>query len=425
MRVAHNLDKNTITIALETLGCKLNQAETELLCRQLAAAGYKIVSTDQPSDVYILNTCTVTHVADSKSRHLLRKAHRRNPDCRLIALGCYGQTSRSEISRIEGVALVLDNIEKSDLPKYLERWYGAPSDPSEIDTLEPGRTRSFIKAQDGCNNFCSYCIVPLVRGREKSLPAQEAIGQIRQRVKEGYREVVLTGTEIGRYRFENLGLAGLLDLVLKETGVARLRLSSLQPQEITGEILALWQDPRLCRHFHLSLQSGSTDVLNRMNRRYTAEDYVMAVDSIRRQVPGAAITTDIIAGFPGETEEEFEESLDFCRGIRFSRIHVFPYSRREGTKACDMEGQVGELVKRERCKRMLSLAKEALLDFNQRFSGAITPVLFEQELAGFWSGLTDNYIRVVAKSTRCLTNQVIEVRIGKVRGQGMEGEIIG
>jgi len=404
----------TTRIALDTVGCKLNQAETQSLARQFAEAGYRLVSPDDGVDVYILNTCTVTHVADGKCRRLLKSARRRNPQALVVAIGCYAQRARRELSRIKGVDLVLDNSQKMDLLPRLEQSgrFSHPADEAG-STQADFRTRAFIKIQDGCNNFCAYCIVPLVRGREKSQPLKQVIGEVSRRVADGYKEMVLTGTEIGSYRHEGADLPELLRRILEETGVARLRLSSLQPQEITPELIKLWQDQRLCRHFHLSLQSGSDTVLGRMNRRYTTADYQRAVDLIRKAVPGVAVTTDIIVGFPGETEDEFKESYSFARQMNFARIHVFSYSPRPGTKAADIPQQVDDRVKRERSRSMLSLGRACVRNFRKGFLGKTMLVLWEKETGGVWSGLTDNYIRVYNKSEEDLTNQLLPVELAE------------
>jgi len=411
-------------IAFDCLGCKLNQAETELFARQSAEAGYELVSPADRADVYVLNTCTVTHIADHKSRHLLRLARRRNPDARLVAIGCYAGRSPRELARIDGVDLVLDNKQKSFLFQRL-RESGILNHPpaTRTDYLGDGyRTRAFIKVQDGCRNFCAYCIVPLVRGDEKSVPVHQVINEVGQRVAGGAREVVLTGTEIGAYRSHGVNLKGLLELILAETGVTRLRLSSLQPREISPELIALWQDQRLCPHFHLSLQSGSDAVLGRMKRRYTTRDYQEAVSLIREAVPEAAITTDIIVGFPGETGAEFRESYDFCRRMAFARIHVFPYSPRPGTEAARMPGQVDAKIKKQRSEEMLALAKESARNFQQRFLNRTMPVLWEKRDKGVWSGLTANYIKVYTRSSVDLTNQITPVRMMKIKGDGVWGE---
>jgi threonylcarbamoyladenosine tRNA methylthiotransferase MtaB len=253
--------------------------------------------------------------------------------------------------------------------------------------------------------------VPLVRGREKSIPLDQVVAEVKYRIAEDYKEVVLTGTEIGSYNYEGVGLKGLLQHILTETEVERLRLSSLQPYKISPEFIGLWRDGRLCRHFHLSLQSGSDAVLSRMKRRYTASDYQRAVALIRDRVPEVAITTDIIVGFPGETETEFEESYELCQQMEFARIHVFPYSPRQGTEAAAMPNQIGDKVKRQRSQRMLALAKESAQNFRRKFLGKTMPVLWEKQKGGIWSGLTDNYIRVYTKSSEDLTNKLLSVKL--------------
>jgi len=419
--------KGRIRVALGSLGCKLNQAEAELLGRELAQAGYRLVSSFQEADIYILNTCTVTHVADRKSRHWLRLAHRRNPRARLVATGCYAQRAPEELARIEGVSLVLGNEEKSRLLELMSESLGISSPFSACDEArrqhDAGfRTRTLVKVQDGCRGSCAYCIVPLVRGSERSLPVEQVVAEVRQRVVEGYREVVLTGVKIGSYRCDGIGLGGLLQHILGETGVPRLRLSSLQPGEISPELIGLWPDERLCRHFHLSLQSGSDAVLRRMRRDYSVADYRRAVSLIRAQVPGAAITTDIIVGFPGETEAGFEESFDFCREMGFARIHVFPYSPRRGTEAARMPEAVNDGLKRQRSQRVLALAEESAQNFCRQFLGRTMAVLWEQQSGGVWSGLTDNYLKVYTRSSEDLSNKLLPAKLVEVYGDGVWGE---
>jgi len=412
-------------VALDSLGCKLNQAETELLARQLVEAGYVLVSSADKADVYILNTCTVTHIADRKSRHLLRLAHRRNPDARLVAIGCYAERSPQEVAQVDGVDLVLGNEEKTHLLRRLQE-SGYLSPPLSIQAgchYNGCRTRACIKVQDGCYNFCAYCIVPLVRKREESMSVDQVVAEIRQRVTEGVKEVVLTGTKIGSYSDNEVNLGGLLKRILAETDVARLRLSSLQPQEISPELIELWYDSRLCPHFHLSLQSGSDTVLGRMQRRYTTADYQQAVSLIREAVPEVAITTDVIVGFPGETEVEFQESFNLCRQMAFARIHVFPYSPRRETEAAQMPRQVADKVKKQRSQKMLALAEESVQNFHRQFLGRTMPVLWEKQSNGIWSGLTGNYIKVYAESTEDLTNKLLPVRLESIWKDGVRGTI--
>jgi threonylcarbamoyladenosine tRNA methylthiotransferase MtaB len=415
--------QETIRVALDTIGCKLNQAESQLLARQFAGAGYRLVAADDEADVYILNTCTVTHVADSKCRQRLRLAHRRNPDGVVVAIGCYAQRAPHELAKIEGVDLVLGNGEKSELIGRLEEsgLLGHLSYRQAGSAIVDFRTRAFVKVHDGCNSSCAYCIVPLVRGREKSTPADQVLGEVGQRVAEGYKEVVLTGTKVGLYRHDGVKLAGLLQRILTETDVERLRLSSLQPGEISPELIGLWHDKRLCRHFHLSLQSGSDSMLRRMKRGYSVSGYQKAVALIRDMVPGVAITTDVIVGFPAETDAEFEESYELCRQLGFARIHVFPYSPRQGTQAAQLPERVGDGVKRARSHRMLALAAESARHFRQKFLGRTMPVLWEKQTGGVWAGLTDNYIRVYAESGEDLVNKLLPVKLVEIKEDGVWG----
>jgi len=406
-------------VALDSLGCKLNQAEIELLSRQMAEAGYRLVAPADKADIYILNTCTVTHIADRKSRHRLRLAHRRNPDARLVAIGCYAERASRELEQIEGVDLVLGNARKWDLLKLL----GEPSSRDYLGLPANGcRTRTFIKVQDGCHNFCAYCIVPLVRSREESVPADRVVAEVRERVAAGYKEVVLTGTEIGTYNCNGVNLGDLLERILTETSVSRLRLSSLQPQGISSGFIGLWRDGRLCPHFHLSLQSGSDEVLGRMKRRYTTADYRRTVSLIRQAVQEVAITTDVIVGFPGETEAEFQESCDFCRQMRFARVHVFPYSSRPGTEAAKMP-QIVDRVKRQRSQKMLALASESRQSFNRQFLGRTVEVLWEQKAGGVWSGITGNYVKMYTRSREELTNRLLPVKMVEIYKDGVWGEV--
>jgi len=420
-----------IRVAFYTLGCKLNQAETESVASQFAEAGYRLVTPNDRADIYIANTCTVTHIADRKSRHWLRLAKRRNPDAIVIATGCYVQRASQELAQIAD--LVIDNEKKECL---LEIAKGLPL-PAQIPCPSKGsgtRVRSLIKIQDGCCTPCTYCIVPRVRPHEYSLPASQVIDEIQGKIAAGYKEVVLTGTKIGCYEYNGTGLKDLVGRILLNTDVQRLRLSSLQPQEISAHFLSLWQDTRpgigagsrLCRHFHLALQSGSNTVLQRMKRRYSLSDYLTVMALIREAVPGAAITIDIMVGFPGETDEEFEDSYHFCQQAGFANIHVFPFSPRPGTEAAKMTNQVKYQVKRERAHRMLELAGYCWHSFREQFLGQIMPALWEKETnagSGIYSGLTDNYIRVFTQSEKPLNNKIVPVKLVSFHNKGMWGEL--
>jgi threonylcarbamoyladenosine tRNA methylthiotransferase MtaB len=410
-----------ITVVLDFLGCKLNQAENQELARKLEAAGYTIVEPSQKADIYILNTCSVTLTADSKSRHLLRMARRRNPAARLIAIGCYAHRAPAELEGIEGVELVLGNDKKMDLAALLGE-AAAVARPAVKQ-----RTRSFIRIQQGCKNFCAYCIVPYVRRKESCVPADEVVALVQELAAEGGQEIVLTGTEVGAYRFKDIDLEGLIRRILDETAIdgttVRIRISSLQPHQLSPGLIKLWEDPRLCPHFHLSLQSGSDTVLKRMKRRYAAADYVKAVGLIRGTVPESAITTDVIVGFPGETEAEFKDTVALCRLVKFARIHVFPFSPRPGTLAATMPEQVPDSVKKERTAVMLALAKASAGDFHQGYIGKALDVLWEQQSAGIWSGYTGNYIKVYTRSSTPLANTIRPVKLVKLYRDGVWGEV--
>ena len=401
-------------IALETLGCKLNQAETEALACEFMQSGHELVQRVEDADIYVLNTCTVTHTADSKSRHLLRQARRRNPTAHIIVTGCYAERAPSDLAKLEATDFISGNEDKMKLVQRLEEeGYLIKTARTSVAKEKIGfRTRAFIKIQDGCHNYCTYCIVPYVRRTEKSTPPDEIVEQANQRVSEGYQEIVLTGTRIGAYDSNGLKLKDLVVRILSETSIPRLRLSSLQPQEISTELIELWRDNRLCPHFHLSLQSGSNSVLKRMHRRYSVSEYEKTVALIRTMVPKVAITTDVIVGFPSETDEEFNESLDFCRHMNFARIHVFPFSPRSGTDAAKMPGQIPEKTKKERTRLMLALAKESMRRFREQFTGNELDVLWEKQTGqGVWSGITGNYLRVYKKDKRDLSNKVSLVKV--------------
>ncbi|MFC2006838.1 tRNA (N(6)-L-threonylcarbamoyladenosine(37)-C(2))-methylthiotransferase MtaB [Chloroflexota bacterium] len=414
-------------VVLDTLGCKLNQAETELLARRFTEAGHKLVPQVDEADIYILNTCTVTNITDAKSRYLLRLAHRRNPEALVVATGCYAQRDPQGLAQINGVDLVIGNDEKIDLLGLLPGISSSDNRSSASGNVPINkqfrfRTRAFIKVQDGCDSCCSYCVVPLVRASEESVPPDQVVAEVKQRVADGYKEVVLTGTKIGAYNYEGISLKGLLESILSQTDVPRLRLSSLQPREISLELLSLWHNSRLCSHFHLPLQSGNEQMLGLMRRRYSVSDYERAVSLIRVALPDVAVTTDIIVGFPGETEADFEDSYSFCRKIEFARIHVFPYSWRSGTEACQLPHHVSYKLKRQRSQKMLALHKECSKKFRQQFLGKTLLVLWEKRSDGVWSGLTNNYIRVYTKSDENINNKVLPVKLEEVYGDGVWGD---
>ena len=426
-------------VAFYTLGCKLNQAETESLANRFSKAGFQLVSPGDRADIYIANTCTVTHIADRKSRHWLRLARRRNPQAIIIATGCYAQRNCQELAQLAD--LVVDNKEKEHLLALTQtlslegRGLGEGETKQSQMLAATVRTRSLIKIQDGCHSPCTYCIVPKVRPHEYSLPASQIIDEVKQKVALGYKEVVLTGTKVGSYgdavpsasEGSSTELRDLVQRILTSTGIERLRLSSLQPSEISSEFLALWQDERLCRHFHLALQNGSETVLQRMRRSYSLDQYQRTVNLIKELIPEVAITTDIMVGFPGESDEEFEQSYSFCQQAGFANIHVFPFSPRPETAASRMPAQIKDKVKQERNQRMLELSRSSRRSFCAQFLGQTMPVLWEQETnpgSGIYSGLTSNYIRVFTHSEKSLNNEITPVKLVEFHNQEMWGEVI-
>jgi threonylcarbamoyladenosine tRNA methylthiotransferase MtaB len=429
-------------VAFYTLGCKLNQAETESLVGQFSQSGFQLVSPSDVADIYIANTCTVTHIADRKSRHWLRLARRRNPRALIIATGCYAQRSRQELAPL--AALVIDNTEKEHLLALTQtlslegRGLGEGETKQSQMLAATIRTRSLIKIQDGCHSPCAYCIVPKVRPREYSSSASQIIAEVKQKVAMDYKEVVLTGTKVGSYKDDGTDLRDLVQRILTSTGIERLRLSSLQPAEISPELLALWQNERLCRHFHLALQSGSETVLQRMRRSYSLNQYHRTINLIKEKIPEVAITTDIMVGFPGESNEEFEQSYSFCQQAGFANIHVFPFSPRPETAAARMPEQIKDKVKGERNQRMLELSRNSRRRFCEQFLGQTMPVLWEKEMptlssilgevgtspgSGIYSGLTGNYIRVFAHSEKPLSNEITPVKLVEFHNQEIWGEV--
>jgi len=413
------------TVALQTLGCKLNQAETESLARQFLEAGYQVVAPDQAADVYLLNTCTVTHIADRKCRNLLRLAHRRNPEALIVATGCYVERAAVEVGGIEGVGLVVGNRDKDRLAEIVQAKTNGHEGyrSQDISKSSPFRTRALVKIQEGCSQPCSFCVVPRVRGRERSRSQDDVIAEVKTRAAEGYKEVVLTGTRIGSYEHDG-GLQELVKRILGESDVQRLRLSSLEPSDLTPEFLSLWKDRRLCPHIHLPLQSGSDAVLQRMGRAYSTADYERAAAMVREAIPDLSLTTDLMVGFPGESEEEFSESYRFCERMGFAATHVFPYSARPGTKAARLAGKVGDNEKKRRCQLMLDLAYRSTCSFREQFAGRSVNVLWEGNKDGIWFGLTENYMRVFLPSHEFLGNRVLATKVVGQRDGILVGELI-
>ena len=413
------------SVTIETHGCKLNQADSQTIAREFSRAGYFIAEKNTPADIYILNTCTVTHVADKKARQTLRAARRRNPNALIVATGCYVQRSMDEVDSIKEVDLVLNNLDKDILVRTVTSRIAESANPCATGDAQTNyhpldqlhQTRAMVKIQEGCDQVCSYCIVPKVRGRERSTPLDSLIAQIKSLEDNGFREVVLTGTQLGTYGFDIPGdnLLSLLTTILEQTTVPRIRISSLQPQWINDDLLDLWRNPRLCPHFHIPLQSGSDSVLKRMRRRYTSEDFATTSQLIRSRIPNVSITTDVIAGFPGESPEEFQETYDLCKLIQFSDMHVFPYSKRPGTSAAYLVNQVDDTYKARRVEMLIELMKEFASLSRENHLNQTRQVLWESvrtlECRRQWSGLTDTYQRVYADDNRNLINTITATTI--------------
>lgn len=426
------------TIALTTLGCKVNQADSDEWLRQFSARGYEIVDFDSVADVYVVNTCTVTHVADRKSRQLLRQARRQNPAGLVVATGCYASVAPDEVARMVEVDLVIGDHDKPRLVDLVhEALEGDEEQPLEalagaLRVFGP-RHRAFVKVSDGCNKLCAFCIVPYARGRTRSVDPDLIVRRVRSLVASGYREVVLTAVHMGNYGQDldpALTLRRLISRVLDETAVERLRISSIEPEDFDEGLLSLWSDRRLCRHFHLALDSGCDATLRRMRRRYVSADYDRLIARIRAAIPDVAITTDVMVGFPGETDAEYMTSRQFVESQEFALIHVFPYSPRRRTIAAKLPDQVDHETKRRRTEDMLALAETSALRFRERFLGRTVSVLFECRSAPiegeqFWEGLTDNYLRVRTRCDADLTNAIVDVQLDRATRDGVFGHVVG
>ena len=414
-------------MAALTLGCKLNQAETQQAARELEAAGCAVVDRPARADAFLINSCTVTHVADRKARRLIRLAGKLAPGAPVVVTGCYAERGGARL-RDELGAIIVGNAAKREAAGAVLRALDGAERTPRATPGRAGRTRAFIKIQEGCDDVCAFCIVPYVRGRERAAPIAEVVAAAREREAEGVREIVLTGTQPGAYgrdRSDGANAARLIQALLAGTSIPRIRYSSIQPQDLTPELLACWEDPRLCRHFHLALQSGSDEVLRRMRRRYSARGFLDAVDRIRAAVPGAAITTDVIAGFPGEGEEDFERTLRIVREARFADVHAFPYSPRAGTSGALLEDDVPPQVKRERVARLIAEGGAQARRFREGRIGGVETVLFEREEDGAARGLTDTYIPVRAGQSEgapSLVNEISAVRITGIEDGVLAGE---
>lgn len=432
-------------VALHNLGCKVNAYETEAMQQMLEAAGYEIVPFEEGADVYVINTCTVTNIADRKSRQMLHKAKKMNPDAIVVAAGCYVQTDTKKAEADASIDIILGNNRKQDLVAVLEEYqkdhmhktaYVDINHTKEYEKLEIDRTeehtRAYLKVQDGCNQFCTYCMIPYARGRIRSKKTEDVVREVRKLAASGCKEVVLTGIHLSSYGKERPEdgetLLSLIQAVHQVEGIARIRLGSLEPGIITEEFAeAISSMPKVCPHFHLSLQSGCTSTLARMNRKYTAQEYEEKCRILRKYYKAPALTTDVITGFPGETEEEFEESRKFVEGIWFYETHIFPYSKREGTKAAKMPDQVPDPIKKERSKILIQLGKEHQKVYMEQFLGQEKEVLFEeqQEMKDgiYWVGHTMEYLKVAVKSQENLENEQRVVCLSEIREEILFGSI--
>lgn len=431
------------TAALTTLGCKVNQVETETMEGLFRARGYEIVPFDRAADVYVINTCSVTHLGEKKSRQLVRRAKRSNESAVIAVTGCYAQIAPEELAAIEGVRVVVGTAERGRIVDFVEAAsatdgvLNVTGDIMQAEVFEdipllfaPGRTRAFLKIEEGCNNFCSFCIIPYARGPVRSRPLESVVRETEKLVEHGFREIVLTGIHLGHYG-EDLSprrsLADAVEAVLDIPTVARLRLGSMESIELDERLIALWaREERFAKHLHLPLQAGTDAILKRMNRKYGRDDFAHLVRRLTSLAPDAAISTDVIVGFPGETDALFEEGLSFIESLPFARIHVFPYSRRAGTPAATMEGQVADAVKKERAARLQEIAERKREDFARRFLGRTMDVLLETEHNGTWTGITENYIKVYTESCAGKTldsGQMIEVRMEKIYQDGLLGTV--
>ena len=409
-----------------TLGCKLNLADSEAIAARLVAAGYDVVDAMCEADAVVVNTCSVTHTADRKSRRLIRAARRLSPAAPVAVTGCYPRSAGDEVVEALGADFVAGTTE-DEHSRLVARLTAAAPPPAPGPAAAPAlHTRAFVKVQEGCNDVCAFCIVPRTRGREVSRSVEDVAREVAAAHARGAREVVLTGTQLGAWGRdlpEPLAPRDLIAGVLARTETPRLRFSSLQPQDITPGLLALWDDPRLMPHFHLALQSGADPVLERMRRRYDIAAYRDALARIRFAVPDAAVTTDVIAGFPGEREEDFAATLALCEEAAFARIHAFPYSSRARTSAAGMPDQVPVEVRKERMARLLALADGLARAFRTRFTGQVRSVLWEERRATpegpLWHGLTDNYVSVYAEGDRDLAGRITPATLGRPVADGL------
>ena len=412
------------TVAFCTLGCKVNQYETNAMMQKMIEAGYEVVDFETKADIYIINTCTVTNMADKKSRQMLRRVKEINPEAILVAVGCYAQVAKEKLEQIPEIDLILGINEKNDIVKYVEQaskntYVSDVLHQTEFldfgDVTYTEKTRAVIKVQDGCNQFCSYCIIPYARGRIRSRKPESVIKEITDVAKEGIKEVVITGIHIASYGKDfdivpEYRLIDLLEEIQKVDGIQRIRLGSLEPTLITEEFVTrLKKLSKICDHFHLSLQSGCDETLKRMNRKYTTDQFKHVVELLKNAYPEVHLTTDVIVGFPGETEEEFNKTYEFLKEIKFYKMHVFKYSPRSGTVAAKMPNQIDGNVKEERSNKLIELSDKNEKEYNQQYIGKEVEVLLEEREGEYLKGHTTNYMVVKMKTNENLENTIQKI----------------
>lgn len=431
-------------VAFTTLGCKVNQFETEVMEGLFKQRGYEMVSFDQVADVYVINTCSVTHLGEKKSRQIIRRAIRLNTNAIVAVAGCYAQISPKEIEAIEGVKVIVGTQDRHRIVDLVEEAVNATLPVNVVTNImnaehfediplfeAPGRTRVFLKVQEGCTNFCTYCIIPYARGPLRSRPLESVIRETEKLIAAGFKEIVLTGIHLGAYGRDvngNVTLVDVVKAVLSVAGLVRLRLGSLESIEVSEELIAIMQqDNRLCNHLHLPLQAGDDTILKAMNRHYSLAEYQHLIEGIKAKFEDIAISTDIIVGFPGETTEMFNNALQFVEKMNFSRVHIFPYSRRSGTPAAEYPAQVSEEDKKHRVEMMQEVAAKKAAEFQQRFLNKKVIVLFEMENQrndNIIDGLTGNYIRVYASGNKGMQGKSYEVILERNYRDGVWGKIV-
>ena len=423
-------------VAFYTLGCKVNQYETNGMIQAFLEKGYELAQFSEKADIYVINTCTVTSISDKKSRQMIRRTKQLNPDAIVVAVGCYAQVAKDRLEEIKDIDLILGISEKKDIVKYVEEELKDRKQKEYISDVMnqkefvdfgnvnyTDKNRVAIKVQDGCNQFCTYCIIPYARGRIRSRKIETVKQEVESLAKKGIREIVVTGIHVASYGKdleEDVGLINLLEELNKIDGIERIRLSSLEPTLITSEFVErLSKLEKICDHFHLSLQSGCDTTLKRMNRHYTTEDFKKATELLRKVYPNVALTTDIIVGFPGETEDEFNTTYNFLKDINFYKMHIFKYSQRHGTKAEKMPNQVDAKIKEERSRKLIELSDKNEIEQNIKYKGKILKVLVEEYEDGYFKGHTTNYILVkIQENEKNLKNKIVDVKI--IDNEGIE-----